>query len=83
MIRLKKGENERVTYIFSSKRAKTVLAHINNGAYEKDRELKHLWDRAYEILKEEISKKSIGKVARELGLSKATISLIARKLSRK
>lgn len=39
----KEGENERVTYIFSSKRAKTVLAHINNGAYEKDRELKHLW----------------------------------------
>ena len=36
-------------------------------------------DRAYEILKEEISKKSIGKVARELGLSKATISLVARK----
>ena len=39
----KEGENERVTYIFSSKRAKTVLAHVNNGAYEKDRELKHLW----------------------------------------
>lgn len=36
-------------------------------------------DRIYEILKEEISKKSIGKVARELGLSKATISLVARK----
>ncbi|MGD9623879.1 MAG: hypothetical protein AB7U51_04400 [Arcobacter sp.] len=36
-------------------------------------------DRAYEILKEEISKKSIGKVARELNLSKATVSLVARK----
>lgn len=36
-------------------------------------------NRAYEILKEEISKKSIGKVARELNLSKATVSLVARK----
>lgn len=36
-------------------------------------------DRAYKILKEEISKKSIGKVARELSLSKATVSLVARK----
>ena len=36
-------------------------------------------DRAYKILKEEISKKSIGKVARELNLSKATVSLVARK----
>jgi DNA-directed RNA polymerase specialized sigma54-like protein len=35
-------------------------------------------NRAYKILKEEISKKSIGKVAKELGLSKATISLVAR-----
>jgi len=34
---------------------------------------------ALEILKEEIKKKSIGKVALELGLSKATISLAARK----
>ena len=32
-----------------------------------------------EILKEEIKEKSIGKVAKELGLSKATISLVARK----
>lgn len=32
-----------------------------------------------EILKTEIKNKSIGKVAKELGLSKATISLVARK----
>ncbi len=32
-----------------------------------------------EILKEKIKEKSIGKVAKELGLSKATISLVARK----
>ena len=32
-----------------------------------------------EILKEQIKNKSIGKVARELGVSKATISLVARK----
>ncbi len=34
---------------------------------------------ALEILKTEIKNKSIGKVAKELGLSKATISLAARK----
>lgn len=39
----KESENERVTYIFSSKRAKIVKEHINNGAWEKDKELKHLW----------------------------------------
>ena len=32
-----------------------------------------------ETLKEKIKEKSIGKVAKELGLSKATISLVARK----
>lgn len=39
----KENENDRVSYIFSSKRARVVLSYINNGAYEKDRELKHLW----------------------------------------
>ncbi len=39
----KENENDRVSYIFSSKRARVVLAYINNGAYEKDKELKHLW----------------------------------------
>lgn len=34
---------------------------------------------ALEKLKEKIKEKSIGKVAKELGLSKATISLVARK----
>jgi signal recognition particle subunit SEC65 len=34
---------------------------------------------ALEIVKEKIKEKSIGKVAKELGLSKATISLVARK----
>ena len=34
---------------------------------------------ALEILKEKIKEKSIGKIAIELGLSKATISLVARK----
>ena len=34
---------------------------------------------ALEILKTKIKEKSIGKVAKELGLSKATISLAARK----
>lgn len=34
---------------------------------------------ALEILKEKIKETSIGKVAKELGLSKATISLAARK----
>ncbi len=33
----------------------------------------------YRILIKEIDNKSIGQVARELGLSKATISLVARK----
>lgn len=39
----KENEKDRISYIFSSKRARVVLAHINDGAYEKDRELKHLW----------------------------------------
>lgn len=39
----KENDNERVTYIFSSKRAKIVLGYIFAGAYEKDKELKHLW----------------------------------------
>lgn len=39
----KKNEKDRVSYIFSSKRAKIVLGYVNDGAYEKDRELKHLW----------------------------------------
>ena len=34
---------------------------------------------AYELLKQEIRNKSIGKVALELKLSKATVSLVARK----
>lgn len=34
---------------------------------------------ALEKLKEKIKEKSIGKVAKELGLSKTTISLVARK----
>lgn len=41
----KESLNDRTSYIFSSKRARTVLAYINNGAYEKDKELKHLWTR--------------------------------------
>lgn len=39
----KEDARERVTYIFSSKRAKCVLKHIENGAWEKDKELKSLW----------------------------------------
>lgn len=39
----KENEKDRISYIFSSKRARVVLTHINDGAYEKDRELKHLW----------------------------------------
>lgn len=39
----KENENDRISYIFSSKRARVVLSYINNGAYEKDKELKHLW----------------------------------------
>lgn len=39
----RENEKDRISYIFSSKRARVVLAHINDGAYEKDRELKHLW----------------------------------------
>ncbi len=35
--------------------------------------------RIYELLKQEIKDKSIGKVALELGLSKATVSLVARR----
>jgi hypothetical protein len=41
----KENEKDRVTYIFSSKRAKVVLSHIQSGAFEKDKELKHLWTR--------------------------------------
>lgn len=36
-------DEKRVTYIFSSKRAKTVLRELDKGAYEKDKELRHLW----------------------------------------
>ena len=36
-------EDSEDIYIFSSSRAKKVLEYINNGAYEKDKELKHLW----------------------------------------
>lgn len=36
-------------------------------------------DKTHELLKQEIKDKSIGKVALELGLSKATVSLVARK----
>lgn len=39
----KESQKERVTYIFSAKRARLVLKQLNNGAYEKDKELKHLW----------------------------------------
>ncbi|RBQ28387.1 hypothetical protein [Aliarcobacter vitoriensis] len=38
-----KENTKEVHYVFSNRRAKTVLKHINNGAYEKDKELKHLW----------------------------------------
>lgn len=41
----KENEKDRVTYIFSSKRARVVLSHIQSGAFEKDKELKHLWTR--------------------------------------
>lgn len=36
-------EDSEDIYIFSSSRSKKVLEYINNGAYEKDKELKHLW----------------------------------------
>jgi hypothetical protein len=39
----KETPEDRVSYIFNSKRATTVLKHLNNGAYEKDKELRHLW----------------------------------------
>lgn len=39
----KESDKDRTSYIFSSKRAKIVLAYINDGAYEKDKELKQLW----------------------------------------
>ena len=39
----KESDEDRVSYIFSSKRAKIVLGYVNDGAYEKDKELKHLW----------------------------------------
>ena len=36
-------EDSEDIYIFSSSRSKKVLEYINNGAYEKDKELKPLW----------------------------------------
>ena len=36
-------EDSEDIYIFSSRRSKKVLEYINNGAYEKDKELKQLW----------------------------------------
>ncbi len=39
----KESMNERVTYIFSAKRAKKVLEALEKGAYEQDKELKQLW----------------------------------------
>lgn len=36
-------EDSEDIYIFSSSGAKKVLKYINNGAYEKDKELKQLW----------------------------------------
>ena len=36
-------EDSEDIYIFSSIRSKKVLEYINNGAYEKDKELKQLW----------------------------------------
>lgn len=36
-------EDSEDIYIFSSSRSKKVLEYINNGAYEKDKELKQLW----------------------------------------
>lgn len=36
-------EDGEAVYIFSSSRSKKVLEYINNGAYEKDKELKQLW----------------------------------------
>ena len=36
-------EDSEDIYIFSSSRSKKVLKYINNGAYEKDKELKQLW----------------------------------------
>lgn len=39
----KEDSKSRVTYIFSSKRAKVVLKDIEAGAWEKDKELKSLW----------------------------------------
>ena len=36
-------EDSEDIYIFSSSGAKKVLEYINNGAYEKDKELKQLW----------------------------------------
>ena len=36
-------EDSEDIYIFSSTRSKKVLEYINNGAYEKDKELKQLW----------------------------------------
>ena len=39
----KEEPNQRLTYVFSSKRARAVLKAVNNGAYEKDRQLRQLW----------------------------------------
>lgn len=39
----KEFHNERLTYVFSAKRAKAVLKALENGAYERDMELRQLW----------------------------------------
>ena len=39
----KESQKQRVSYIFSSKRAKEVLESVRNGAFEKNKELKQLW----------------------------------------
>lgn len=39
----KESIKERVTYIFSAKRAKKVLEALKKGAYEENKELKQLW----------------------------------------
>ena len=41
--KFKEPDEERVTYIFSAKRARAVLRELEKGAYEKDNELRHLW----------------------------------------
>lgn len=39
----KESINERVTYVFSAKKAKKVLETLKKGAYEENKELKQLW----------------------------------------